>query len=108
MSIIYTYEIISVDADARCMEVVYSAEGHKTMHIGARLPYEGESLDAVIRNFAPVNYWLEQQIPVVTPVIGTTGVLAPVPDEVAPVEDPSFMAIFPTPATGAIGTTVFE
>lgn len=77
MSITYTYEIVAVDAAARCMEIVYSAEGHQTMHIGARLPYEGESLEAVIGQYAPVAYWLEQARPVVVPQVGTSGAVQP-------------------------------
>jgi hypothetical protein len=79
MSITYTYEIISVDEAARCMEVVYSAEGHQTMHIGARLPFEGESLEAVIKMFAPVPLWVELSTPVVAPPVGLSGTIAPEP-----------------------------
>jgi hypothetical protein len=75
MSITYKYEIISVDEAARCMEVVYSAEGHQTMHIGARLPFEGETLESVVRMFAPVQLWVELAMPIVLPAVGTTGVL---------------------------------
>ena len=57
MNITYTYEIISVDQQARCMEVVYTAEGYQTMDIGARLPYEGETLEAIVQMYAPVRYW---------------------------------------------------
>lgn len=77
MSIAYTYKIVSVDAAARCMEVVYTAEGHQTMHIGARLPFEGESLQAVVDQYAPVAYWLEQVRPVVVPQVGTSGMVQP-------------------------------
>lgn len=77
MSIQYTYEIIKVDEAARSMEVVYSAEGHQTMHIGARLPFEGESLEDVIRAFAPVPLWLELAQPVQVPMVGAKGTLAP-------------------------------
>lgn len=85
MSITYTYEIIAVDEAARCMEVVYSAEGHQTMHVGARLPYQGESLEAVIEMFAPVAYWLEQATPVVVPQVGTSGSVSPtLPQEQPP------------------------
>jgi hypothetical protein len=77
MSIEYTYNIISVDPAARCMEVVYSSRGRQTMHIGARLPFEGESLEAVIEMYSPVAYWLEQEIPVFVPQVGTTGVVSP-------------------------------
>jgi hypothetical protein len=75
LSIEYTYEIVSVDAQARCMEVVYTAEGHPTMHVGARLPYEGEAVETVIAMFAPVRHWQELQTPVVLPEVGRTGVI---------------------------------
>lgn len=77
MSIAYTYEIVAVDPAARCMEVVYSSDGHQTMHIGARLPFEGESLESVIQMYAPVAYWLEQQAPVSVPEVGTSGAVSP-------------------------------
>ncbi len=75
MNIEYTYEIVSVDEAARCMEVVYSSEGHQTMHIGARLPFEGESLEDVIKAFAPVSLWLELARSVQVPAVGVTGVI---------------------------------
>jgi hypothetical protein len=73
MSITYNYTIVSVDEKARCMEIVYTAAGHQTQHIGARLPYEGEALDAIIQMYAPVAYWLEQNKKVVVPTVGLTG-----------------------------------
>lgn len=77
MSITYTYEIVKVDEAARCMEVVYTADGHQTMHIGARLPYEGETLEAVIATFSPVALWEETQKQVMLPTVGTTGTVVP-------------------------------
>jgi hypothetical protein len=85
MSITYTYEIIAVDEAARCMEVVYSAEGHQTMHIGARLPFEGESLESVIKAFAPIPLWTALKTPVLTPIVGTIGTIAPEPPVGIPV-----------------------
>lgn len=79
MSITYSYEIIAVNEAARCMEIVYTAEGHQTMHIGARLPYEGETLEQIIRMYEPVRYWEEQQLVVVVPQIGTVGTMEPLP-----------------------------
>lgn len=73
MSIEYKYEIVSVDETARCMEVVYTAEGHQTLNIGARLPYAGESLEAVVQMFSPVRFWEEQQLVVEVPLVGTQG-----------------------------------
>lgn len=73
MSIQYTYEIVSVNETARCMEVVYSSDGLQTMHIGARLPFEGERLESVIDIFSPVAYWRAEQTPVTVPAVGTKG-----------------------------------
>lgn len=90
MSITYTYEIISVDEAARCMEVVYSAEGHQTMHIGARLPFIGEELENVIKAYAPISFWIETQMQVVAPQIGVSGTITPpIEEPVQPVEQPS-------------------
>jgi hypothetical protein len=86
MTITYSYKIIAVDEAARCMEVVYEANGHQTMHIGARLPFEGEQLEDVVRVFAPVRYWEEQAAAVVAPAVGTEGVMTSDPTPVPPVE----------------------
>lgn len=88
MSIEYTYEIISVNEQARCMEIVYTATGYPTMHIGARLPYEGETLEAIIHMYAPVRYWEATTQPVVVPVVGTSGALASLPP-------PAIVAVIP-------------
>jgi hypothetical protein len=85
MSITYNYEIIAVDQAARCMEVMYTAEGRQPMHIGARLPYEGEELEAVISMYSPVSYWLEQERAVQVPQVGTAGTIVPPPP---PAEEP--------------------
>ena len=77
MSIAYTYEIVSVDQAARCMEVVYTSAGRQTMHIGARLPYEGEPLELVVDMYSPVRYWEEQEATVVVPAVGTSGTVTP-------------------------------
>jgi hypothetical protein len=41
------------------------------------LPFEGESLEAVIQMYAPVAYWREQELSVVIPEVGTAGVITP-------------------------------
>lgn len=77
MSIQYTYTIESVDTAARCMVVVYEAQGHATQHIGARIPFEGEALEDVIAMFAPVFYWESQVRPLAVPVVGASGTVVP-------------------------------
>ena len=90
MSIPYSFEIVAVDEAAKCMEVVYTADGYPTMHIGARLPFEGESLEAVVDMYSPVAHWIALSTPVVVPAVGTTGQVTPVaaaPIEPAPVAE---------------------
>jgi hypothetical protein len=73
MSIEYSYEIIKVDEQNRCMEIVYTSTGREPMHVGARLPYQGESLDDVVSSFAPIWIWLEKDMVVVPPAVGHKG-----------------------------------
>ena len=99
MSIEYTYEVIAVNEAAKSMEVVYTAEGRQTMHIGARLPYVGETVEAVVRMFSPVTYWLDQEREVVVPEVGAAGTIQPEPEpEPEPVAGP-------TPSAGNIPVT---
>ncbi len=69
----YSYNIIKVDNTSKVMEIVYTAPGRATMHISARLPYEGESLESIVQMYSPVAYWLEQSMPIVDVVEGTSG-----------------------------------
>ena len=112
MSIEFKYTVVNVDEGARCMEVVYEAEGHQTMHIGARLPFEGESLESVIQMFAPIPLWVQAMTPVVVPQVGVSGVITPNTEQskevTEEVQDPIFAATFPTKPSGAIGVTTFE
>lgn len=77
MSISYSYEIVSVNQQARVMEVVYTSPGRQTMHIGARLPYQGEAIETIVQMYAPLRYWQEQEAAVVVPSVGATGSVTP-------------------------------
>lgn len=69
----YSYEIIAVDAAARVMEVVYTSEGRAPFHIGARLPYDGETVEQIVAMYAPIGNWIEAEATVVVPEAGTQG-----------------------------------
>lgn len=75
--ITYNYEIIKVDKQSKCMEVVYSSPGKPTLHIGARLPYVGETLDSIIQMYSPVRMWEEQEAQVQDVAVGLTGSWSP-------------------------------
>lgn len=69
----YTYEIISVNQQAKCMEIVYRAEGRQPMHIGARLPFVNEPLENVVKQYAPIVMWEQEDLPLSIPTVGVTG-----------------------------------
>lgn len=84
----YTYKITGVDEQSRVMDVVYTHEVHGSILVGARLPFEGESLEQVIRSFSPVPRWVELEMPIVVPNEGLSGeidetpITQPLQDEV--------------------------
>jgi hypothetical protein len=91
VSIEYKYTVMAVDLQARCMDVVYEAEGHQTMHIGARLPLEGETLEDVVKMFSPVALWRDLAAAVILPAVGASGVITPPepePDQVVRATSP--------------------
>lgn len=90
MSIQYTYEVIAVNQSARCMEVVYASEGNPTMHIGARLPFEGETLQSVVELYSPVAYWRDLKTPTIPVESGESGDVV-IPDPILP--SPTAMAL---------------
>jgi hypothetical protein len=92
MSIEYTYEVVRVDEASRCMEVVYTSEGSPTMHIGVRLPYEGETVESIVEMYAPVRYWEELKLPVLVPEVGASGAIViqpPQPPQEQPTPEPT-------------------
>jgi hypothetical protein len=82
----YTYNIISVDQAARCMEVVYSSPGRQTLHIGARLPYENETLDTILQMYAPIAHWLEAEQKTQAPPISSGSLVYTPPAEPEPIQ----------------------
>jgi hypothetical protein len=73
MIIEYTYKVISVDAERKFMEMEFSSEGKKTVLVGARLPYEGETVEDVAAHYAPVHQWEHDSKSVIVPEVGATG-----------------------------------
>jgi hypothetical protein len=66
MQINYVYKVLSANTETRTMEVKYTSAEFGEMHIYARLPYEGETLEAVIQQYSPVAYWREKATAVQT------------------------------------------
>lgn len=83
MSINYTYKIINVNVEARCMEIIYSADGYPTRHVSTRIPYEDELLEAVVRNMSPILYWEELKRNIIPPSDGYSGEIKAADEAVA-------------------------
>lgn len=85
-SIPYTYEIILVDEVGRSMEIVYTSPVYGTQHVGARLPFEGETLEQIITMYSPVTEWRLSEVPVQVPPVGLSGEMVDVPPEPIPTD----------------------
>lgn len=72
----YTYEITRVDPAAKAMDITYTSPVYGSLVVGARMPWEGESLEDIVRMFSPVRYWLEKSTPVAEVPAGASGQLA--------------------------------
>jgi hypothetical protein len=59
MNIEYTYQIINVDEAASSMEIVYTSPVHGVLHVGARLPWRGETVEQIVEMYNPTRYWLD-------------------------------------------------
>lgn len=73
MKLDYTYEIINVDESARSMEIVYTSPIHGVLHVGARLPWKGETLEQIVYMYNPTAYWLEQTLETEKVDVGASG-----------------------------------
>lgn len=62
MIIKYNYRIMKVDEETKTMEVLYTPHRSdilKEYLVGAKLPHENQTLDDVIRSYAPLGLWQE-------------------------------------------------
>jgi hypothetical protein len=71
----YTYEVTEVYPDSKTMLIVYTSEQYGTMTVGARMPWEGETLDDIAAMYSPIRYWIEQTLPVADVAVGASGTL---------------------------------
>jgi hypothetical protein len=72
----YTYEITRVDSDAKAMDILYTSPEHGTMLVGARMPWEGETVDMIANMYSPIRNWIEQTLAVAPVAVGASGEVA--------------------------------
>jgi hypothetical protein len=75
-TITYTYEITRVDPDAKAMDILYTSPEYGTMLVGARMPWEGETVDMIASMYSPVRNWVEQTLAVASVAVGAGGEVA--------------------------------
>ena len=55
------------------MEVEYSAAGYSTKLVGMPMPIQGQTLEQVVAQYAPLNEWVAESTPVVAVQVGQSG-----------------------------------
>ena len=73
MSYTYTFEVVSVNEELRCMELLYKSEGLPDTLVGTKLPLIDESLENVAQRFAPTEVWDNISAQFAVPAVGATG-----------------------------------
>ena len=91
MTIKYSFEIMRVDAQAKCMDILYTANNKPDMLIGVRLPWSDESVLSIVEMYSPIANWVEQERTVLVPEVGLRGVVEPV---VQPVQNQQNLAMW--------------
>lgn len=71
--ITYTYEIVRVDSQNKAMDIQYTSPQYGSILVGARMPWEGETVEDIVRAFEPVRYWVEQTLNVAPVTAGLNG-----------------------------------
>lgn len=75
-TISYTYEITRVDPDAKAMDILYTSPEYGTTLVGARMPWDGETVEQIAQMYSPVRNWIEQTLAVAPVSAGTSGDLS--------------------------------
>lgn len=69
----YTFEVVAVHPELNSMEVVYRAEGHDPILVGAPFPRIGEPLENVIRAYVPWGMWESRAVGYQLVDVGVSG-----------------------------------
>ena len=72
-TISYTYEITRVDPDAKAMDIRYTSPEHGSILVGARMPWEGETVEMIAAMYSPVRNWIEHTLSVASVAVGAGG-----------------------------------
>jgi hypothetical protein len=72
-NISFNWEVTRVDEQFRSMSIKYTREGYQEYLIGTPLPSDDFPLEEVVKTYAPIGYWREEDRNVVVPYVGKKG-----------------------------------
>lgn len=72
----YNYEIVSTDEASKTMLISYTAEGCAKHVISARLPMSEETVEDVVKIYAPIGTWIEENAERKSVTVGEAGQIA--------------------------------
>ena len=101
MKVEYKYKVINVDKESKSMEIVYISEEHGVLHVGARLPWEGETVQQIVEMYNPAVFWLESKKPTINVLDGLEG------EQSVDIEPPSGV-VYPTIPIDEISLSKFQ
>lgn len=73
----YSYTVVRVDQDVKCIEVNFMAEGFSPTLVSMPIPRLGDNIDSVIQSYAPWTIWQPQVIEYAEIAVGKSGTYAP-------------------------------
>lgn len=69
----FQYEVKDVSEDGKSIVITYTYDGKDPVDVGARAPYQNESLELIVDMFAPTMYYCEQEAKHLPVSIGDSG-----------------------------------
>lgn len=73
MNVQYTYTIDSVDNETNTMMVSYRSEGLPDAMVSTRLPFDGETVEEVVKSCAPFSFWEMSNLTYTSVEVGVSG-----------------------------------
>jgi hypothetical protein len=71
----YSFEVIEVNKPAKCMLIKYTADGYSEHLVGTRIPFAGESVQSVVREYAPLPLWIQEKAEFADIDVGISGTI---------------------------------
>jgi hypothetical protein len=71
----YTYKIVATYPELGTMDILFSSDGYPDLLVGATMPITGQTIEDVVRAYAPLGQWIRGKLGFVEVPVDTTGVI---------------------------------